>query len=74
MRLLHIVLSLLGVNAIKAGKYTQEGLKTEGEEEGLKTEGEEEGGQAEEGDTGPETKGNRWESEYRCHILQTFVN
>lgn len=60
MRLLHIVLSLFsGVNAIKAGKYTQEGLKTEGEEEGLKTEGEEEGGQAEEGDTSPETKGNR---------------
>nr|XP_022330785.1 HCLS1-binding protein 3-like [Crassostrea virginica] len=53
-----LLLEFLGVNAIKAGKYTQEGLKTEGEEEGLKTEGEEEGGQAEEGDTGPETKGN----------------
>ncbi|XP_078331587.1 uncharacterized protein LOC144625251 [Crassostrea virginica] len=29
-----LLLEFLGVNAIKAGKYTQEGLKTEGEEEG----------------------------------------
>ena len=60
MKLLHIDLSLfLGVNAIKAGKYTQEGLKAEGEEERLKTEGEEEEGQTEEGNTGQNTKYNR---------------
>lgn len=36
MKLLHKVISLfLGVSAIKAGKYTQWGLKAEDEEEGL---------------------------------------
>ena len=82
MKLLHIVLSLfLGVNAIKAGMYTQEGQKADGEDEGLKAEGDDEGLKAdgeEEGDwqrrgtqaQRPRTTG---ENRVQVHILHAGI-